>query len=244
MDANTWFLVCLSVVVVGPFSAVLLPSLLGETMLGIDLGTTYSVAAVCHRGNVTIAQIGGENTMPSVVYFGKGRPAEVGYDAAAKRALFPQNTVYDAKRIIGRNLTTDALAQLEVSELPYRVVDLGNGSIGIKIPGVDPVQTPQTVGSVLLAHLKKTAEEASPWRKMFGFRFKSATVSVPVGFTHEQRAATVRAGEAAGFRMVRLLEEPVAAAIAFGLHRGSRERTALVYDMGGGTLDVALLRLE
>lgn len=91
---------------------------------------------------------------------------QVGLQAAAKRAQFPKNTVYDAKRIIGRNLTSDALAQLEVSALPYAVVDLGNGSIGIKLPGVETMQTPQTVGSILLAQLKKTAEEASPWRKV------------------------------------------------------------------------------
>eukprot|EP00854_Cymbomonas_tetramitiformis_P022182 gene22182-26745_t len=180
MDTSGCVLTSLFVAaVLGPVLAVIAPEIVGETMLGIDLGTTFSVAAVCHRGHVEVVPIGSS--------------------AAALRTHFPKNTIFDAKRLIGRNYSTDELIQEEQESLPF---------------------------------------------KFFGFRYKSVTISVPVAFDNAQRSATVKAGEAAGFRMVRILEEPIAAAISFGLHHGTRERTVLVFDMGGGTLDVALLRLE
>eukprot|EP00241_Pyramimonas_parkeae_P005206 CAMPEP_0114227524 /NCGR_PEP_ID=MMETSP0058-20121206/1839_1 /TAXON_ID=36894 /ORGANISM="Pyramimonas parkeae, CCMP726" /LENGTH=369 /DNA_ID=CAMNT_0001338377 /DNA_START=384 /DNA_END=1493 /DNA_ORIENTATION=+ len=213
-------------------------------MMGIDLGTTYSVVALCHRGKAFAVPVDGFNITPSVVHYDPTGAVVVGREAAAKRVDFPESTIFDSKRLIGRNFSTDQVAQEEAMQLPYKVQGARNGSIELPLPDGQGTHTPQTVGARILRRLKHAAETSTPWRRVSGHKFTSATVSVPVEFTLEQRAATVRAGEAAGFRMVRILDEPVAAAIAFGLHRGTSERTVLVYDMGGGTLDVALLLLE
>ncbi|KAK3273201.1 hypothetical protein CYMTET_18548 [Cymbomonas tetramitiformis] len=244
MDTSGCVLTSLFVAaVLGPVLAVIAPEIVGETMLGIDLGTTFSVAAVCHRGHVEVVPVFGQNTVPSVVFM-NSTTTLIGSSAAALRTHFPKNTIFDAKRLIGRNYSTDELIQEEQESLPFKVFDSGNGSVLLGVPGIAEGVTPQRVGTLVLSQLKAAAEAAQPWRQFFGFRYKSVTISVPVAFDNAQRSATVKAGEAAGFRMVRILEEPIAAAISFGLHHGTRERTVLVFDMGGGTLDVALLRLE
>ena len=154
--------------------------------------------------------------------------------------------MHDTKRLIGRHFN-DPVVQQEAQHLPYTLVPLGpgNASVGLALPGVDgPPVTPQRVATTLLRVLKSAAERSRPVANALGFVFSSATVSVPVGFTRQQKAATLDAARAAGFRLVRLLDEPVAAAIAYGLHDSGGERTVVVYDMGGGTLDVAVLRLD
>jgi molecular chaperone DnaK (HSP70) len=189
--------------------------------------------------------VDGRPTVPSVVSY--DAPPDggtvVGAAAAALRASRPRHTVHDAKRLIGR-AADDALVLAEAVHLPYAVVPDARGAAAVAVPGVELPVAPEAVAAVLLRHLKAAAERARPLPAALGFRFGSATISVPVAFAPAQRAATLRAGKAAGFRLVRLLDEPVAAAIAYGLADASRERTVLVYDMGGGTLDVAVLRLE
>ena len=295
-----------------------------EVTLGIDLGTTYSVAATCDKGEVSVVvddaigsmgAVGGDAaTVPSVVHF--ERPAfalardewrskrwgefgsrvgtkrelnerkrefksrrevksandaavvevgsVVGAEAAALRDAVPALTVYDAKRLIGREFD-DPVVQEELEHLPFHVVENHNqprprdAAIGATMQGkalpykrLMPsdranlvVIPPEEVGARILSHLKRHSERSLPFfRRNLGFAFGSLTVSVPVGFTKAQRAATLRAANRAGFATARLLEEPVAAAIAYGLHEDDVERTVLVYDLGGGTLDVAVLRLE
>lgn len=188
----------------------------------------------------------------------------VGAAAAALRDASPALTVYDAKRLIGRTFD-DPIVQEELNHLPFHVIENTwpprprDAAIGAPLQGVsmpykrlmpsDRTQVlvipPEEVGARILSHLKRHSERSLPFfRRNMGFTFGSLTVSVPVGFTKEQRAATLRAANRAGFATARLLEEPVAAAIAYGLHEDDRERTVLVYDLGGGTLDVAVLRLE
>ena len=188
----------------------------------------------------------------------------VGAAAAALRDASPALTVYDAKRLIGRTFD-DPIVQEELNHLPFHVIENTwpprprDAAIGAPLHGVsmpykrlmpsDRTQVlvipPEEVGARILSHLKRHSERSLPFfRRNMGFTFGSLTVSVPVGFTKEQRAATLRAANRAGFATARLLEEPVAAAIAYGLHEDDRERTVLVYDLGGGTLDVAVLRLE
>ncbi len=248
--------------------------LVSETAVGIDLGTTFSVVAVCRGGKVSVIeararrarariptvagvlrlalhaagaapQVDGAPTTPSVVSYDApgGGETLVGAAAAALRASRPRHTVHDAKRLIGR-AADDALVAAEAAHLPYAVVPDASGAAAVAVPGRALPVSPAAVATALLRHLKAAAERARPLHAALGFRFGSATISVPVAFGAAQRAATLAAGRAAGFRIVRLLDEPVAAALAYGLTDTHRERTVLVYDMGGGTLDVAVLRLE
>jgi molecular chaperone DnaK (HSP70) len=199
--------------------------------------------------------------------------ALVGEAAARLRDAAPERTIYDAKRIIGRAFDDPDVAD-ETAHLPFAVVP-GPGhpppahvALPSLIPGDPPdIVSPEDVGARILAHLKRAAEASLPsLRRRLGFAFGSLTVSVPVNFDAAQRSATLRAANRAGFRVARLLEEPVAAAIAYGLHeKGSsansgvgsdsktknsadrdrdRGRIVVVYDLGGGTLDVAVLRWE
>ncbi|ACO62438.1 heat shock protein 70 [Micromonas commoda] len=234
--------------------------------LGIDLGTTYSVAATCDKGEVSvvvddaIGSMGASANDAAVVEVG----SVVGAKAAALRDAVPALTVYDAKRLIGREFD-DPVVQEELEHLPFHVVENQiqprprDAAIGATMQGkalpykrLMPsdranlvVIPPEEVGARILSHLKRHSERSLPFfRRNLGFTFGSLTVSVPVGFTKAQRAATLRAATRAGFATARLLEEPVAAAIAYGLHEDDVERTVIVYDLGGGTLDVAVLRLE
>jgi len=169
----------------------------------------------------------------------------VGAAAAARRASSPATTVHDSKRLMGLP-ANHSRALEEAAHLPYAVVpEPGDERLAaLQLPGLPSPVPPRDVATALLRRLKVAAERSRPLAHALGFAFASATVSVPVGFSREARAETLRAGRAAGFRLVRLLDEPVAAAIAHGLHEQGGERTVLVYDMGGGTLDVALLRLD
>jgi molecular chaperone DnaK (HSP70) len=189
--------------------------------------------------------VDGAPTTPSVVSYDAppSGGVVVGALAALLRASRPLHTIHDAKRLIGR-AADDALVVAEATHLPYEVVPDARGGAAISVPGRDAPVSPEAVATALLRHLKEAAERSRPLHAALGFRFGSATISVPVAFGQRQRAATLAAGRAAGFRVVRLLDEPVAAAIAYGLTGADRERTVLVYDMGGGTLDVAILRLE
>ena len=286
---------CLAAVAVGSLG------LTTETTLGIDLGTTFSVAATCASGIVTVVPLGGDAgfrkdgsksspslTLPSVVYYPQDSDASVvvGEAAAAHRDTHPRRTVYDAKRLLGRRVDDPAVLD-EKKYVSFRIVagegdpplaairlddddeierdddierddeierdDDANG-VGSRSPSKEvrgSVKKPEDVGSEILKHLKTRAERSLPGpRRLLGFRFKSVTISVPVNFSKAQRAATIAAARAAGFAAARVLDEPVAAAIAHGLLETSadedprRSRLALVYDFGGGTLDVAVLRLE
>jgi len=226
--------------------------------LGIDLGTTFSVVAACQRGNVTVMEVDGRRTMPSIVSALEGGHLIVGHEAAARRLTHPEDTVYNVKRIMGRRLA-DAGVKAELALFPYRVTEdvipdsrsltgkkiKGGPALRIHMPHAASPMTPQEISATVLQKLKGVAEAAQGWKAKFGFSFGSVTISVPVEFGYKQREATKRAGELAGFRQVRLVEEPVAAAMAYGLEYGDKSpRYVLVYDLGGGTLDVAILHLE
>ena len=264
---------CLAAVAVGSFG------LTTEATLGIDLGTTFSVAATCERGVVTVVRVPGGSgthaqTMPSVVYFPERarEAAVVGADAARRRDTHPTRVVYDAKRLIGRRVDDPAVAE-ESKHLPFAVVADDGGFAAIQLGEADDFAktssiAPEAVGAAILARLKAAAETAGDGgsrsfaKRLLGFRFRTVTVSVPVNFSSEQKAATLRAARTAGFTVARLLEEPVAAAVAHDAARKEREKLdvaekkkktddvddggalVLVYDLGGGTLDVAVLRSE
>lgn len=235
--------VCLAAVAVGSFG------LTTEATLGIDLGTTFSVAATCERGVVTVVRVPGGSgthaqTMPSVVYFPERarEAAVVGADAARRRDTHPTRVVYDAKRLIGRRVDDPAVAE-ESKHLPFAVVAGDGGFAAIQLGEADDDTSagrhfaktsstiaPEAVGAAILARLKAAAETAGDGgarsfaKRLLGFRFRTVTVSVPVNFSNEQKAATLRAARTAGFAVARLLEEPVAAAVAHDATRKEKER--------------------
>ena len=214
----------------------------GETTLGIDLGTTYSVASICSDQQSRSVIIDEETPLvPSVVsYTGSGK---VGIEAVLEQMNYPLKVLSHTKRLIGRKFD-DENTQKEAAEVPYHVISK-DGNAAIDIPD-NGIIMPEDVAAEVLRKLKKKAEKATGfWKSLFGFQFYTATISVPVMFDGEQRAATHRAATKAGFSMIRLIEEPVAAAIAYNLNSNiTSTLDVLVYDMGGGTLDVALLRLQ
>eukprot|EP00755_Sulcionema_specki_P025946 Sspe_Gene.84497::Locus_55467_Transcript_1_2_Confidence_0.500_Length_1449::g.84497::m.84497/K09490/HSPA5, BIP; heat shock 70kDa protein 5 len=241
MGATDW--ACTLVVGIFVFPVVLsfLPwwELSREVHLGIDLGTTYSVATVCVAGKVRSVKVESSPLLPSVVGW-NATAVYVGQDAVDMRVTNPKSVVYASKRYMGKGLE-DPVVQEEMKELQYDLVE-HNGKAAAKIEGREDPVLPQEVGSLILAKLKKAAEKEMGWQYYLGFRFTFAVVSVPVSFRGPQRHATQVAAQKAGFRLVSLIDEPVAAATAYGLNKDAKVKIVLVYDMGGGTLDIALLR--
>ena len=204
-----------------------------DCIVGIDLGTTNSLVSVCdERGPRIIQDSSGERLLPSVVRFSEGDPV-VGHAARANSIEFATTTVSSAKRLLGRSATEAAAAS---GPLPYRIVPGPRDLAAIDLDG--RVVTPQEVSAHILGQLKSTAETA------LGRAVSRAVITVPAYFDDAQRQATRDAARLAGLDVVRVINEPTAAALAYGLgERGSDGRTVVVYDLGGGTFDVSLLRM-
>lgn len=207
--------------------------------IGIDLGTTYSCVGVYENGNVTIiANDQGNRTTPSYVAF-TDTERLIG-DAAKNQAnINPKNTVYDAKRLIGRRFNEKSV-QSNLNHLSYDVVDdNGKPSIRVTVDGQERQFTPEQIGSMVLQKMKETAEA------YLGAPVKDAVITVPAYFNDAQRQATKDAGHIAGLNVLRIINEPTAAAMAYGLQKKvSGEQHILVFDLGGGTFDVSILRLD
>lgn len=206
--------------------------------IGIDLGTTYSCVGVWQNGHVEIiANDQGSRTTPSYVSF-EGTQRHVGAAAKTKCAQNPSNTVFDAKRLIGRSFD-DPSVQNDLKHFPFEVVNQ-NGQPVIAVDYMNERKRfkPEEISSMILGYLKKTAEN------YLGTTVTSAVVTVPAYFNDSQRQATRDAGRIAGLEVKRVLNEPTAAAIAYGLDKDmSVERNILVFDLGGGTFDVSLLTI-
>ena len=202
-------------------------------VLGIDLGTTNSLAAVrAGKGARVLRDRDGEPLVPSVVCFHPDGRTIVGRDAKALRLDFPERTVFSVKRLIGRSA---AEVQQEAARLPYRVVAGDRGLPRVQV-GEQP-WTPEAISALVLQQVKATAEQA------LGQPVREAVVTVPAWFDDAQRQATKDAAQLAGLECLRILNEPTAAALAYGID-GSKDGTALVYDLGGGTFDVSILRID
>jgi Fe-S protein assembly chaperone HscA len=202
-------------------------------VLGIDLGTTNSLAAVrAGKGARVLRDRDGEPLVPSVVCFHPDGRTIVGRDAKALRLDFPERTVFSVKRLIGRSA---AEVQQEAARLPYRVVAGDRGLPRVQV-GEQP-WTPEAISALILQQVKATAEQA------LGQPVREAVVTVPAWFDDAQRQATKDAAQLAGLECLRILNEPTAAALAYGID-GSKDGTALVYDLGGGTFDVSILRID
>jgi len=202
-------------------------------VLGIDLGTTNSLAAVrAGKDARVLRDRDGEPLVPSVVCFHPDGRTVVGRAAKALRLDFPERTVFSVKRLIGR---AAAEVQQEASRLPYRVAAGERGMPRVQIG--DQQWTPEAISALILQQVKATAEQA------LGQPVREAVVTVPAWFDDAQRQATKDAAQLAGLECLRILNEPTAAALAYGID-GSKDGTALVYDLGGGTFDVSILRID
>lgn len=202
-------------------------------IIGIDLGTTNSVVAVMEGGSVkVIPNEEGQNTTPSIVAFTKDGKRLVGVVAKRQAVTNPENTIYSAKRFIGH--TYEEMAE-EIKRMPYKVVRRSNGDIAIVAQGTE--YTPQEIAAAVLGKLKKSAED------FLGTSVQKAVVTVPAYFNDAQRQATKDAGRIAGLDVVRIINEPTAAALAYGLDKKENGVIA-VFDFGGGTFDISVLEIS
>ncbi|KZF26131.1 heat shock protein SSB1 [Xylona heveae TC161] len=211
-----------------------------EGAIGIDLGTTYSCVANYEGTNVEIiANEQGSFTTPSFVSFTE-QERLIGEAAKNQAAMNPQNTVFDVKRLIGRRFD-DPTVKKDIESWPFKVVDQGGSPVvQVEYLGETKTFTPQEISSMVLMKMKEVAETK------LGKKVSKAVVTVPAYFNDNQRQATKDAGAIAGLNVLRIINEPTAAAIAYGLGSGKteKERNVLIYDLGGGTFDVSLLNIQ
>lgn len=203
-------------------------------IIGIDLGTTNSVVAVMEGGTAKVVPSAeGPNTVPSVVAVKKDGERVVGVPAKRQAATNPANTIFSVKRFIGRNFD-DKETQEDVSRVPYKVQKGKNGSIEVMMG--DKAYSPQEISAFILQKLKADAEA------YLGHSVTEAVITVPAYFNDAQRQATKDAGKIAGLDVKRIINEPTAAALSYGIDRKKNEKIA-VYDLGGGTFDITILDL-
>src|SRR5437867_5166868 len=203
-------------------------------VVGIDLGTTNSVIAVVIGGEPqVIPNAEGSRLTPSVVAFTKTGERLVGQMAKRQAILNPENTVYSIKRFMGRRYSE---VETERKMVPYKVEEGGNGMAVARLPAAGKVFTPEEISAMILQKLKADAEA------YLGEPVTEAVITVPAYFNDSQRQATKDAGKIAGMEVLRIINEPTAAALAYGLDKQADEIIA-VYDLGGGTFDISILEL-
>ncbi len=205
---------------------------MAKKIIGIDLGTTNSVVAVMEGGEpVVIPNAEGSRTTPSVVGFTKTGEILVGAPAKRQMITNPENTIYSIKRFMGRRYSE---VPEEIKMVPYKVKRGKNDMVVVEVNGKD--YTPQEISAMILQKLKQTAED------YLGEKVTDAVITVPAYFNDAQRKATKEAGEIAGLNVLRIINEPTAASLAYGLDKKKNEKIA-VYDLGGGTFDISILEI-
>jgi len=205
---------------------------MASKIIGIDLGTTNSVVSVMEGGDpVVIPNAEGGRTTPSVVAFTKDGERLVGQVAKRQAVTNPKNTVFSIKRFMGRRMNE---VQEEIKKVPYKVVEGQNGLVAVEISGKR--YTPPEISAMILQKMKQTAED------YLGQTVDRAVITVPAYFNDAQRQATKDAGKIAGLEVLRIINEPTAAALAYGLDKKKEEKIA-VFDLGGGTYDISVLEL-
>ncbi len=203
-------------------------------IIGIDLGTTNSVVAVMEGGEpVVIPSAEGERLFPSVVAVNKNHERLVGRVARNQAVINPENTIFSIKRFMGRKFS-DAEVQRAVSRLPYQITEAPNGDVRVSLDGKE--YSPPEISAMILSKLKADAEA------YLGERVSQAVITVPAYFNDAQRNATKDAGKIAGLEVLRIINEPTASSLAYGLDKKSNE-TIAVYDLGGGTFDISVLEV-
>ena len=202
-------------------------------VIGIDLGTTNSCVAFLEGGQpIVIPNTEGGRTTPSIVGFGKADERLVGQLAKRQAVMNAENTVYSIKRFIGRRWDD---TEIERSQVPYNCVKGKDDTVDVKVRG--KAYTPQEISAMILQKLKQDAEN------FLGEPVEQAVITVPAYFTDAQRQATKDAGTIAGLEVLRIINEPTAAALSYGLDKQDQEQLVLVFDLGGGTFDVSILQL-
>ena len=206
-----------------------------KTVIGIDLGTGVSCVSVFDNGSYKIIENSeGSRTTPSIVTY---TDTEILVGAAAKRQAItnPTNTIYEVKRLIGRKFN-DAEVQNNIKSIPYKIIEADNGDAWVEINGKK--LSPQQVSAEILRKMKSTAEE------YLGYEVSEAVITVPAYFNNEQRQATKDAGTIAGLNVLRIINEPTAGALAFGLDKqSSKDRKVVIWDTGSGTHDISIIEI-
>ena len=204
-------------------------------IIGIDLGTTNSCVAVMEGGEPRVIENAeGDRTTPSIVAFTKDGEVLVGQSAKRQAVTNPTNTLFAIKRLIGRKFDEDVV-QKDIDLVPYKIVKADNGDAWVEAGG-KKMAAPEVSARVLMK-MKKTAED------YLGEEVTEAVITVPAYFNNHQRQATEDAGKIAGLKVRRVISEPTAAALAFGVDKKGGERKVAVYDLGGGTFDVSIIEI-
>jgi molecular chaperone DnaK len=204
-------------------------------VIGIDLGTTNSCVAIMEGGKPRVIENSeGDRTTPSIVAFTKDNEVLVGQSAKRQAVTNPHNTLFAIKRLIGRRFD-DGVVQKDMDMVPYKIAKADNGDAWVEVQGKK--MAPQEVSARILMKMKKTAED------FLGTTVTEAVITVPAYFNDSQRQATKDAGRIAGLNVKRIINEPTAAALAYGLDKQGGDRKIAVYDLGGGTFDVSIIEV-
>src|SRR5262245_55320927 len=204
-------------------------------VIGIDLGTTNSCVAIMESGKPRVIENSeGDRTTPSIVAFTKDNEVLVGQSAKRQAVTNPQNTLFAVKRLIGRKFD-DAVVQKDINMVSYKIVKADNGDAWVEAHG--DKKAPPEISARVLMKMKKTAED------FLGEPVTEAVITVPAYFNDSQRQATKDAGRIAGLEVKRIINEPTAAALAYGLDKAGKDRKIAVYDLGGGTFDVSVIEI-
>ena len=206
-------------------------------IIGIDLGTTNSCVAVMDGSNVKIIENSeGERTTPSIIAYPKdSEEILVGQPAKRQAVTNPENTLYAIKRLIGRRFEEDAV-QKDIDLVPYKIIKAENGDAWVEVKG-KKMAAPE-ISARVIQKMKQTAED------YLGHEITEAVITVPAYFNDSQRQATKDAGKIAGLNVKRIINEPTAAALAYGVDKGAGDKKVAVYDLGGGTFDVSIIEME
>ncbi|MFL3653967.1 MAG: molecular chaperone DnaK [Halioglobus sp.] len=204
-------------------------------IIGIDLGTTNSCVSVMEGGKPKVIENAeGDRTTPSVVGYTEDGEILVGQSAKRQAVTNPQNTLFAVKRLIGRKFKDDVV-QKDISMVPYKIIGSDNGDAWVQVK--DDKMAPPQVAAEILRKMKKTAED------YLGEAVTEAVITVPAYFNDSQRQATKDAGKIAGLEVKRIINEPTAAALAYGMDQGKGDHTIAVYDLGGGTFDISIIEI-
>src|SRR5512137_1520354 len=204
-------------------------------VIGIDLGTTNSCVAIMEGGEpVVIANAEGTRTTPSMVAITESGERLVGQQAKRQAVTNPENTLFAIKRLIGRKFDTEAVRK-DIKISPFKIVKADNGDAWVDVR--DKKYSPPEISAMVLQKMKKTAED------YLGEEVTDAVITVPAYFDDSQRQATKDAGKIAGLNVLRIINEPTAASLAYGLDKKSQDLKIAVFDLGGGTFDISILEL-
>ena len=204
-------------------------------IIGIDLGTTNSCVAILENGSVKVIENAeGTRTTPSIIAYSNDGETLVGQSAKRQAVTNPQNTLYAVKRLIGRRFEEDVV-QKDIKMVPYKIAKADNGDAWVEVKGQK--MAPPQISAEVLKKMKKTAED------YLGEPVTEAVITVPAYFNDSQRQATKDAGRIAGLDVKRIINEPTAAALAYGMDKAKGDSTVIVYDLGGGTFDVSVIEI-